>query len=156
NYRENMYLAVTADLLDKPRLALREGVTQGSDDKAYKKADEERDAAGLTQLTELERLGQKPMKCPGPRLLFRHPRRSYRELPWRVADFGRLHRYERGGVVHGLSRVRSFCQDDAHIFCTPEQMKAEISSFLRLLFEVYEAFKFSKCAILLATRPEKR
>ncbi len=67
---------------------------------------------------ELERLGLKPMNCPSHCLIFGHRRRSYRELPWRVADFGRLHRHERGGVVHGLARVRTFCQDDAHIFCT--------------------------------------
>ena len=73
-----------------------------------------------------------------------------------MADFGRLHRYERGGVVHGLARVRTFCQDDAHIFCTPEQMVEEISAFNRLLFEVYNAFAFDKVAIKLALRPDKR
>ena len=65
----------------------------------------------------------KPMNCPSHCVIFGSARRSYRELPWRVADFGRLHRYERGGVVHGLARVRSFCQDDAHIFCAPEQAR---------------------------------
>jgi threonyl-tRNA synthetase len=96
------------------------------------------------------------MNCPSHCLIFGQRRRSYRELPFRMADFGRLHRHERGGVVHGLARVRSFCQDDAHIFCTPEQLRGEISAFLRLLFEVYTAFKFSKVDIKLATRPEKR
>lgn len=156
NYRENMYLAVTADLLDEPRLALREGVAPAGDDKAYREADKERDAKVIADLGAVERFGQKPMNCPSHCLIFGQRRRSYRELPWRMADFGRLHRYERGGVVHGLARVRSFCQDDAHIFCTPEQMQGEISAFLRLLFEVYTAFKFSKCDIKLATRPEKR
>jgi threonyl-tRNA synthetase len=110
----------------------------------------------IQQLNELERLAQKPMNCPSHCLVFRHRRRSYRELPWRMADFGRLHRYERGGVVHGLARVRSFCQDDAHIFCAPEQMQAEIRAFLELLQEVYAAFRFAKVDIKLATRPKKR
>jgi threonyl-tRNA synthetase len=73
-----------------------------------------------------------------------------------VADFGRLHRYERGGVVHGLSRVRTFCQDDAHIFCTRDQVPDEIEKFIKLLYRVYKAFAFDKVDIKLATRPEKR
>jgi threonyl-tRNA synthetase len=89
-------------------------------------------------------------------LIYKQRRRSYRELPWRVADFCRLHRYERGGVVHGLARVRSFSQDDAHIFCTPEQLLDEIKAFVSLLFEVYHAFQFSKIDVKLATRPAKR
>jgi threonyl-tRNA synthetase len=89
-------------------------------------------------------------------LIFGQRKRSYRELPWRVADFGRLHRYERGGVVHGLARVRTFEQDDAHIFCTPEQMVGEIRAFNQLLFEVYHAFAFERIDIKLALRPEKR
>ena len=84
------------------------------------------------------------MNCPSHCLIFGQRRRSYRELPWRVADFGRLHRYERGGVVHGLARVRSFCQDDAHIFCTPDQLQAEIAAFIKLLYEVYAAFEFEQ------------
>src|SRR6476620_6708597 len=96
------------------------------------------------------------MNFPSHCVIFGSRKRSYRELPWRVADFGRLHLYERGGVVHGLARVRSFCQDDAHIFCTQEQLQDEISAFLRLLYEVYAAFKFTKIEIKLATRPEKR
>ncbi len=103
-----------------------------------------------------ERLGLKPMNCPSHCLIFGHRRRSYRELPWRVADFGRLHRYERGGVVHGLARVRSFCQDDAHIFCTEDQLRGEISSFIGLFYGVYKAFNFDKIDIKLATRPDKR
>ncbi len=155
NYRENMYLPVTADHIDEAKLSLRVDVAPESGE-SYREADATRDKAVITQLTELEKLGLKPMNCPSHCLVFGHRRRSYRELPWRIADFGRLHRYERGGVVHGLSRVRSFCQDDAHIFCTPEQMQEEIAGFLRLLFEVYAAFKFDKIMIRLATRPEKR
>jgi threonyl-tRNA synthetase len=156
NYRENMYLPVTAEYLDEVRHSLRVGVTSGAENEGYEKADKERDAAVIRLVQELERLSQKPMNCPSHCLIFGQRRRSYRELPWRVADFGRLHRYERGGVVHGLARVRSFCQDDAHIFCTPEAMQGEIRGFLRLLYEVYNAFKFNKIDIKLATRPEKR
>lgn len=157
NYRENMYLPVTADQLDQAKLALSVDVPgKRGDSDAYIETDRARDKAVVQQLTDLEKLAQKPMNCPSHCLIFGQRRRSYRELPWRVADFGRLHRYERGGVVHGLARVRSFCQDDAHIFCTTDQIHQEISSFLGLLAEVYGAFKFTKIDIKLATRPEKR
>ncbi len=96
------------------------------------------------------------MNCPSHCLIFGQRRRSYRELPWRVADFGRLHRYERAGVLHGLARVRSFCQDDAHIFCTQDQLEAEVRRFNQLLFQVYSAFEFSDVTVKLALRPEKR
>jgi threonyl-tRNA synthetase len=96
------------------------------------------------------------MNCPSHCIIFGARKRSYRELPWRVADFGRLHRYERGGVVHGLSRVRTFCQDDAHIFCTKDQVASEIEKFIKLLYRVYQAFAFDKIDIKLATRPDKR
>jgi threonyl-tRNA synthetase len=98
----------------------------------------------------------KPMNCPSHCVIFRHRKRSYRELPWRMADFCRLHRYERGGVVHGLTRVRSFSQDDAHIFCTEQQVPEEIERFIKMIFGVYEVFKFSDVEVRLATRPEKR
>jgi threonyl-tRNA synthetase len=101
-------------------------------------------------------LGIKPMNCPSHCLIFGSRRRSYRELPWRVADFGRLHRYERGGVVHGLNRVRSFCQDDGHIFCTPDAIAPEIQGFLDLIYRVYAALGLEDIRIKLATRPEKR
>jgi threonyl-tRNA synthetase len=77
-------------------------------------------------------------------------------LPWRVADFGRLHRYERSGVMHGLTRVRTFCQDDAHIFCTLEQMQGEIESFMKMFSEVYQTLGMEDYKIFLSTRPEKR
>ncbi len=154
NYRENMYLPMTAEHLDEARMALSVGVHAEAHD--YKEKDAERDKAVVEHLESMERLGIKPMNCPSHCLMFGNRRRSYRELPWRVADFGRLHRYERGGVVHGLARVRSFCQDDAHIFCAPEQMEDEIKRFLALLYEVYAAFKFDRVDIKLATRPDKR
>jgi threonyl-tRNA synthetase len=100
--------------------------------------------------------GLKPMNCPSHCLMFGQRRRSYRELPWRVADFGRLHRFERAGVIHGLARVRSFCQDDAHIFCTQEQIEEETASFTRLLFDVYRAFDLTNVSVKLALRPEQR
>lgn len=100
--------------------------------------------------------GLKPMNCPSHCLIFGARRRSYRELPWRMADFGRLHRYERGGVVHGLSRVRTFCQDDAHVFCAEWDVPKEIDAFIRLINDVYTAFKFEKVDVKLATRPESR
>ncbi|MBI4911484.1 MAG: threonine--tRNA ligase [Acidobacteria bacterium] len=98
----------------------------------------------------------KPMNCPGHCLLFGSAKRSYRELPMRIADFGRLHRFERSGVTHGLTRVRTFCQDDAHLFCEPEHIKEEMASFLALLKEVYDTFGFHEMRVALSTRPEKR
>ena len=98
----------------------------------------------------------KPMNCPGHCILFGSHKHSYRDLPVRYADFGRLHRYERSGVTHGLTRVRTFCQDDAHIYCTPDQIKAEMADFLALLKEVYDTFGFEGMRVALSTRPEKR
>ncbi|MCH2534978.1 MAG: threonine--tRNA ligase [Bdellovibrionales bacterium] len=98
----------------------------------------------------------KPMNCPGHCLIYASEHRSYRELPFRIADFGRLHRYERSGVMHGLTRVRSFAQDDAHIFCTIEQMQEEIKGFMTFLKEVYETLGMPNYKIFLSTRPEKR
>lgn len=97
----------------------------------------------------------KPMNCPGHCLLYAGSGHSYRDLPVRFADFGRLHRYERSGVVAGLTRVRTFSQDDAHIFCTPEQIESEVSALFRFVFEIYDLFGFSDVKIRLATRPEK-
>jgi threonyl-tRNA synthetase len=97
----------------------------------------------------------KPMNCPSHCLLYKGDAHSYRNLPRRIADFGRLHRHERSGVVQGLTRVRSFSQDDAHIFCTPEQIEQEITDLFELIFEVYDTFGFSDVKIFLSTRPEK-
>ncbi|HEX3774237.1 MAG TPA: threonine--tRNA ligase [Polyangiaceae bacterium] len=141
NYRENMFFATTED-----RVETIEPIKPGQDHAAY-----------LADLHEkVEHTCSKPMNCPSHCLIFGHRRRSYRELPWRVADFGRLHRHERAGVVHGLARVRSFSQDDAHIFCAEDQIEQEILSFNQLLFEVYAAFDFKDVAVKLALRPEKR
>lgn len=101
-------------------------------------------------------LGLKPMNCPGHALLYASDIRSYRDLPIRYADFGRLHRYERSGVIHGLTRVRSLSQDDAHIFCRPDQIEDEIRGFLEMLNETYEMFGFGDVKVYLSLRPEKR
>ena len=98
----------------------------------------------------------KPMNCPGHCLVYASEKRSYRDLPFRIADFGRLHRYERSGTMHGLTRVRSFAQDDAHIFCTLEQMQEEIKDFMRFLDEVYQTLNMPNYKVFLSTRPEKR
>jgi threonyl-tRNA synthetase len=97
----------------------------------------------------------KPMNCPAACLIYGTRSHSYRDLPVRMADFGRLHRYERSGVVQGLTRVRTFSIDDAHIFCTPGQIGQEVSSLFELMFRVYDIFGFQQPAIYLSTRPEK-
>lgn len=97
----------------------------------------------------------KPMNCPSHCLIYGSRKRSYRELPIRYADFGRLHRAERSGTLHGLTRVRSFAQDDAHIFCMPEQIGSEISALLKMIDEVYRDFDFAERRVMLSTRPEK-
>ena len=97
----------------------------------------------------------KPMNCPFHIMIYRSALRSYRELPIRYAELGTVYRYERSGVLHGLMRVRGFTQDDAHIFCRPDQVEDEIGGVLDLTFELLEAFGFSDYSISLSTRPEK-
>lgn len=113
-----------------------------------------RDSMFFVEADERE-LALKPMNCPTHCLIYGTKRRSYRDLPIRYADFGRLHRYERSGVTAGLLRVRSFCQDDAHVFCTEEQVENEVLSLGRMIFEVYATFGFDAVEIELSTRPEK-
>jgi threonyl-tRNA synthetase len=98
----------------------------------------------------------KPMNCPGHVQIFKHGLKSYRELPIRLAEFGNVHRYEPSGALHGLMRVRGFTQDDAHIFCTDEQMAAECLKIHDLIMSVYKDFGFEEIIIKLSTRPEKR
>jgi threonyl-tRNA synthetase len=117
--------------------------------------DNYRDNMFFSEVDERE-YGVKPMNCPGHTQIFALERRSYRDLPLRYADFARLHRYERSGVTHGLARVRSFAQDDAHLFVTPEQIEDEIARELRLIKEIYDIFGFTDVRIALSTRPEKR
>jgi len=97
----------------------------------------------------------KPMNCPGGCLLYNTRQHSYREFPMRVAELGLVHRHEASGVMHGLFRVRQFTQDDAHIFCTPEQIKDEIIGVIELAFEIYRAFGFEEFHIELSTKPDK-
>ncbi|ALN73222.1 threonine--tRNA ligase [Aureimonas sp. AU20] len=98
----------------------------------------------------------KPMNCPGHVMIFKHGLKSYRELPIRYAEFGTVHRYEPSGAMHGLMRVRGFTQDDAHIFCTDEQMEAECLKINDLILSVYRDFGFEEIMVKLSTRPEKR
>jgi threonyl-tRNA synthetase len=97
----------------------------------------------------------KPMNCPGGCLVYRTRQHSYREFPKRVAELGLVHRHEASGVMHGLFRVRQFTQDDAHIFCTPDQIEAEIIGVIELTFEIYQAFGFEDFHIELSTKPDK-
>jgi threonyl-tRNA synthetase len=98
----------------------------------------------------------KPMNCPCHVQIFNQGLKSYRDLPLRMAEFGSCHRNEPSGTLHGLMRVRSFVQDDAHIFCTEEQIQSEVSDFIDLLYKVYADFGFTDVIIKLSTRPEKR
>ena len=96
------------------------------------------------------------MNCPGHVQIFKHGLKSYRDLPIRLAEFGNVHRYEPSGALHGLMRVRGFTQDDAHIFCTEEQLAAECLKINDLILSVYEDFGFDEIVVKLSTRPEKR
>lgn len=98
----------------------------------------------------------KPMNCPGGILVYKQGIKSYRDLPMKVAEFGKVNRYEASGALHGLLRVREFTQDDAHIYCTPEQIEEECIKVLRFVLEIYKDFGFDNVKIKLSTRPEKR
>ena len=98
----------------------------------------------------------KPMNCPGGVLVYKDRRRSYRELPLRIAELGLVHRHEMSGVLHGLFRVRSFTQDDAHIYCTEAQLEDEVIGVVNLVLEMYKTFGFEDVEVELSTRPEKR
>ena len=113
------------------------------------------DSMYMLEIDEQE-YGIKPMNCPSHAVMYRQSLHSYRELPIRYADFGRLHRYELSGVTQGLTRVRSFSQDDAHIFCTPDQIAEEVNGFINMLAESYTVFGFDRQRYVLSLRPEKR
>jgi len=98
----------------------------------------------------------KPMNCPGHVQIYKQGLKSYRDLPLRLAEFGSCHRNEPSGTLHGLMRVRNFVQDDAHIFCTIDQIQDEVSKFIDLTFKVYKQFGFENIDIKLSTRPEER
>lgn len=97
----------------------------------------------------------KPMNCPFHIMIYRSSLRSYRELPLRIGELGTVYRYERGGVLHGLMRVRGFTQDDAHIFCRPDQVEGEVLGVLDLTFSLLDTFGFRDVEVVLSTRPEK-
>ncbi|WP_299321798.1 threonine--tRNA ligase [Parasphingopyxis sp.] len=111
----------------------------------------------FTTQTEDDRVfALKPMNCPGGVSLFAHGLKSYRDLPLRMAEFGKVHRYEPSGALHGLMRVRHFTQDDAHIFCTPEQLNDENRDVVALVLDIYREFGFEDVRLKLSTRPENR
>ena len=110
----------------------------------------------FTTASENRDYAVKPMNCPGHVQIFNSGLHSYRDLPLRLAEFGSCHRNEPSGALHGLMRVRGFTQDDAHIFCTEEQVEAEVADFIAMLYEVYGDFGFSDVLVKLSTRPEKR
>ncbi|MDQ8039439.1 MAG: threonine--tRNA ligase, partial [Rickettsiella sp.] len=110
----------------------------------------------FTTASENTEFAVKPMSCPGHIQVFNQGLKSYRDLPLRFSEFGSCHRNEPSGALHGLMRVRGFVQDDAHIFCTEEQIQSEVSAFIDLLYEVYAGFGFKEILLKLATRPEVR
>ncbi len=111
----------------------------------------------FTTKTEDDRdFALKPMNCPGHMLIYKQGLKSYRDMPLKIAEFGKVHRYEPSGALHGLLRVRSFTQDDAHIFCTEDQLTAECIKVNDLILSIYEDFGFSDIRIKLSTRPEHR
>jgi len=110
----------------------------------------------FTTASENRDYAVKPMNCPGHVQIFNHGLHSYRDLPLRIAEFGSCHRNEPSGSLHGLMRVRGFVQDDAHIFCTEEQIQSEVSDFIKMLQVVYADFGFSDVLVKLSTRPTKR
>ena len=110
----------------------------------------------FTTTVEEKAFALKPMNCPGGVLVFKHGLTSYRDLPQYIGEFGRVHRYEASGAIHGLMRVRAFTQDDAHIFCTPEQLHDELQNVVKLMVSIYEDFGMTDMKIKLSTRPAER
>jgi threonyl-tRNA synthetase len=104
---------------------------------------------------EEQRYRVKPMNCPGHIMIYKSRQRSYRDLPMRLAEFGTVYRYERSGVLHGLLRARGFTQDDAHLFCTPEQLQPEFESTVDAALAVLKAFQFNDYGIFVSTKPDK-
>ena len=107
-----------------------------------------------TVMPDERKYALKPMNCPGGVQVYNHGQRSYRELPMRVAEFGKVHRYEPSGALHGMMRVRHFTQDDAHIYCTPEQLQDECLKVVDLILDIYKDFGFEDVRIKFSDRPE--
>lgn len=139
NYQE----VRTPAVLDKT-LWEKSGHWQNYQDNMFVTASENRDYA------------VKPMNCPGHIQIYNSHLHSYRDLPLRLAEFGSCHRNEPSGALHGLMRVRGFTQDDAHIFCTEEQVESEVADFIKMLYKAYDDFGFNEVLVKLSTRPEKR
>ncbi|SFD06689.1 threonine--tRNA ligase [Pseudoalteromonas denitrificans] len=112
--------------------------------------------AMFTTTSEKREYAIKPMNCPGHVQIFNQGLKSYRDLPLRMAEFGCCHRNEPSGALHGLMRVRGFTQDDAHIFCTEEQVMDEVSACIKMVYDTYETFGFDNIVVKLSTRPEQR
>jgi len=115
-----------------------------------------RDNMFTTQTEDDRVFALKPMNCPGGVMIFKHGLKSYRDLPVRMAEFGKVHRYEASGALHGLLRVRHFTQDDAHVFCTEAQMQDECKAVIALILSIYKDFGFDEVSLKLSTRPENR
>ncbi len=143
-FREHDYQEVRTPTIMDRTLWEKSGHWENYHDNMFTTASENRDYA------------VKPMNCPGHVQIFNHGLHSYRDLPLRLAEFGSCHRNETSGSLHGLMRVRGFTQDDAHIFCTEEQVQSEVSKFIVMLNEVYRNFGFNEVLVKLSTRPVKR
>ncbi len=143
-YKEYCYEEVISPQIYAEELFKKSGHTFHFKENMYGISDEER------------QFYMKPMNCPGHCILYKKDKRSYRDLPWRVADFGRLHRNELTGALQGLTRVRSFCQDDAHIFCRLDQLSEEIQNGVKMLEDIYQSLGLNDYEICLSTRPKKR
>lgn len=143
-YREHGYQEVITPQIFDVNLFHQSGHYENYRENMYFSKVEDRDFAA------------KPMNCPSHCLMFAAGKHSYRDLPLRMADFGRLHRFEKSGTMHGMHRARTFCQDDADIFCSLEQLQGEIVAFMKLLNQVYKIMGMDNYRIYLSTRPEKR
>ncbi len=110
----------------------------------------------FTTSSENREYAIKPMNCPGHVQIYNQGLKSYRDLPLRMAEFGQCHRNEPSGALHGVMRVRGFTQDDAHVFCTPDQVQEEVTSCIKMVYDTYGTFGFENIAVQLSTRPEKR
>ena len=143
--RQSGYCEVnTPDMMDRS-LWEKSGHWQNYQDHMY-----------TTNTPDERTLALKPMNCPGSVLMYKHGLKSYRDLPIRMAEFGKVHRYELSGALHGLLRVRHFTQDDAHIYCTENQMLDECTQVIRLVLDIYQQLGFDEVSIKLSTRPENR
>jgi len=137
------YLEIKTPVILNERLWHRSGHWDNYKDNMY-----------FTSIDE-QQYAVKPMNCPGCLLVYKSDAHSYREFPIKLSEMGLVHRHEKSGVLHGLFRVRQFTQDDAHVFCTEEQIEQEIIKLIDLIYEVYNAFGFSDFLIELSTKPEK-